>query len=243
MEIKSAKRETEYLECSFCRWGTLCRFHRRHPARRCGSENQSGVELACPQFLVEKKTLVFFGQLEHSIINQYANVDYRCPSRSPPSLSHSTKVRWAKQTKTLAAAEGTIWHSCLLSYIQGEHTRLKDTWTPEWDRPHLSDWMIKQSFVAADRTVKRKAPTVKFDAPRQGESIGCQIEITQVLWQNAIVFLGAKRHGPKKKCITYIVDSTRFISQHLYLLPRQQIPFLCRLPLDKSHVNHTRHVL
>lgn len=45
-----------------------------------------------------------------------------------------------------------------------------------------------------------KTPTVQFNAPRQRESIGGQIEIPQVFWQNAVVFLSAKSHG--QNCIT-----------------------------------------
>lgn len=68
-----------------------------------------------------------------------------------------------------------------------------------------------------DRWMKKMAeqlstpPTVKFNAPGQRESISCQIEITQVFWQNAVVFLSAKRHWQqcsteKKKphCFLYI---------------------------------------
>lgn len=56
-------------------------------------------------------------------------------------------------------------------------------------------------------------PTVKFNAPGQCESISCQVEITQVLWQNAVVFLGANRHS--HKCVTEnnnIVTSTCHLS-------------------------------
>lgn len=36
--------QTEHLQCSFCRLGTLCHSHHRNPTRKCGSGNQNGVQ-------------------------------------------------------------------------------------------------------------------------------------------------------------------------------------------------------
>lgn len=60
-------------------------------------------------------------------------------------------------------------------------------------------------------------PTVKFDAPGQRESISCQIEITQVLWQNAVVFLSAKRH--RQQCSTEKTHCFQYIFHPSVILP------------------------
>lgn len=71
---KSARSETEHLEYSSCRRGTLCRFRRRNQARRCGSVNQSGVGLEGPQFLIEEDFFFFFNTLR----------TYACHKRMDP---------------------------------------------------------------------------------------------------------------------------------------------------------------
>lgn len=135
LEPAGQEGETQHLQCSFCRLGTLCHSRRRNPARRCGSVNQSGVELEIPQSLMGEKKKKFLdikiAVLTFGInyLNHCTKMVYHRLFHSRPSPGHSARVRWAERTMKPAAAEGTTWPHCGPPCTQGEHTRLKDTCT------------------------------------------------------------------------------------------------------------------
>ena len=44
-------------------------------------------------------------------------------------------------------------------------------------------------FAINSHYIGLKLPTIKCDTPCECKPVGCQIEISQILWKNACVFL------------------------------------------------------